>query len=158
MSVKWTDVVTALGTLAIPVALYFAADTTQEAQRRIAVETRTLDLMNDMDRRVSKIVSDKVKSDAQHNKLNGEQFRYDYISSDKAVEGLVFQLLNEYDYLCLGANEGLLSTEIVKRIRGDALKQTWHDYDGYVKAHRASKPAAVNAWSECDAWLKKNVS
>ena len=81
-------------------------------------------------------------------------FSHKYISSHSEVEGQVFRLFNEYDHVCLGANEGLFSDKIINKLRGDALSQTWNRYAKYIGEYRKEK-GKENAWMECDKWLKR---
>jgi len=148
---RWTaiqvsaSVVTAAAALSIPLVL-----------DRNARDTRTLDVLNDINRTVGKAIATKIRIDNNNKKSRPETYDYSYITNDAAIQGLVFKILNEYDYICLGGNEKLLSNTIIKRLRFDALNQTWSDYGPYMKAHRDSSPSRAAAWIECDRWLREN--
>jgi hypothetical protein len=64
-------------------------------------------------------------------------------------------LLNEYAFVCLGANLNLFSINVIKEMREDALRQTWIDYRSYIGEHREAAPENIHAWIECDTLLKR---
>ena len=172
MAILWTDklnaVSAALGvvfTATISIVLACVSNRAQEqltilnnraqAQaERLALETRTIEAMNDVNRRISDIVTYKRRHDDEKKIPIEKWFDYDYVHADKEVEDLVFRLLNEYDYVCLGGNEKLFSNDIIKKIRGDALQTTWTNYKEYITTYRKAENKP-NAWRACDEWLAR---
>src|SRR5262245_31043399 len=149
MTVPWTDKVNAVSaalgvaftaTISIVLAcvsnraqeqLTILSNRSQAQAERLALETRTIETMNDVNRRVSDIVTYKRRYDDEKKTPEERWFSYSYLHYDKEAEDLVFRLLNEYDYVCLGGNENLFSNDIIKKIRGDALATTWTNYKEY---------------------------
>lgn len=123
---------------------------------RNARDTRTLELLNEASRKISEAAGDKDKFDKANGKVDAAKFKFDYINSSAEVKKAVFIILNEYDYICLGANQRLFSNAIVKNLRWDALDQTWIDYHDYIAEHRKAGNSKAEAWIQCDMWLKKN--
>jgi len=123
---------------------------------RNARDTRTLELLNDAGRKIGEAVVEKDKLDLENKKEDNAKFAYDYITSQPKVKTLVYRILNEYDYICLGGNEGLFSNTIIKSLRWDALDQTWKDYRDYIAKHRAFGGSRAEAWIECDRWISNN--
>lgn len=119
--------------------------------------TRTLDQLNDLDRKLVEALTIKQTNDKANNR--SEKARYDpgYIKGNPAVEGAVYRILNDYEYVCLGSNKGLFISDIVKSLRWDALASTWVDYRTFIDQHRKEDvPRQGQAWTECDKWLKMN--
>ncbi|CDX38871.1 exported hypothetical protein [Mesorhizobium sp. SOD10] len=135
-------IVTAIAALAIPIVLYV------DAKRN-----RTLDVMNDLDTKISAIVAEKIRLDALNGVKGQQRFDPKYIDGDgnSAVQTQVYRLLNLYDYVCLGGKMNLFSLDIIGEMRGDALRQTWADYGPYIKAHRANGEQDKKAWENCDS-------
>jgi hypothetical protein len=123
---------------------------------RNARDTRTLEALNEAGHKIAQAATEKKELDKQNGKVEPEKFSYSYISSDIAVEAAVFSILNEYDYVCLGGNQRLFSNAIIKRLRWDALNQTWKDYHDYIAEYRKGGGSKTDAWKQCDAWLNKN--
>ena len=127
-----------------------------------AKKIKTLEIVNEMNREISDIVFEKIQLDEnncvkmqlENNCVTDEfHFNYQYIKGNTDVERLVYALLNEYAYLCLGGNKDLFDNNIIKQLRGNALNRTWNDYSEYMKQHRRL-PGREDAWEQCDAWLK----
>jgi hypothetical protein len=110
--------------------------------------------MNDLDWRIADLVSQKIQLDDKKQKYETERFEYEYISQNADVESVVFKLLNGYDYVCLGGNKNLFNNNIMKDMRGDALKSTWEQYKSYIDTYRNQQK--TNAWRECDDWIRGN--
>lgn len=138
------QVVTAASAISIPLVI----DQTSRS-------TRTLDQINDVARRIGDAVADKKKLDEKYEKpADSSRYEYSYIKGKPEVEAVVWKVLNEYEYLCLGANTGLLASSIIQGLRHDALKATFADYDSYIKEHRKSDPDRTSrAWIQCQNWL-----
>ena len=85
-------------------------------------------------------------------------FDYRYISKNKEIEGFVFSILNEYETLCLGGNEGILDNKIINLLRGYALEETRKQYGDYIEKFRDDQKSKKEnqddkAWQPCDDWL-----
>lgn len=139
-----STLITAAAAISIPLAI-------DESARN----TRTLDQLNDVDRKIGEAVSAKIKLDSINGKTGNTRYAFEYINNEqhRDVQALVFRMLNDYDYLCLGANQGLFSSDIIRRLRYDALSNTWVDYNEFIRGHRAIGSRQQNAWKECDYWL-----
>ncbi len=144
----------AVGAILIPYALDQAADQRRDTE----VETRTLQVMNDVNREIGKILQEQpalqVKDQAN--------LTYEILKRDVKLNGAAIRLLNEYAYVCLGGNKKLLTPGIMKDLRGEAIKQTWTLYKDYIvefrKVEREGKPPttdrSVLPWIQCDIWLE----
>ncbi|ESZ21401.1 DUF4760 domain-containing protein [Mesorhizobium sp. L48C026A00] len=135
-------VVTALAAIAIPFVLFLDAKS-----------NRTLDVMNNLDFRVAEIIDKKRELDEAKKIDDTDRFSPEYIDAvgNEAVQSQVFRLLNLYEGICIGGEEGLFSLDIIEEMRGDALRETWKDYDEYIVAHR-KKPGEehLQAWVGCN--------
>lgn len=123
---------------------------------RNARDTRTLEALNEAGHKIAQVATKKKELDKQNGKVEPEKFSYSYVSSNLDVEAAVFSILNEYDYVCLGGNQQLFSNAIIKRLRWDALDQTWRDYRDYMTEYRKGGESKKDAWKQCDVWLKEN--
>lgn len=133
-------VVTAAAAIAIPIVLYVDAR-----------NSRTLNVMNDLDQKASDIVAEKIHLDEVNGVTGKQRFAPDYIDNHSGVQTQVFRLLNLYDYVCLGGKTNLFSLEVIQQMRGDALRQTWADYGEYIKVHRLQSDQNKRAWENCDS-------
>lgn len=159
MKSSWTDTVMAIGTIIAAIAAIIAAVAAVRIPWSInetTADTQTLQLMNELNREIAGIISEKMSLDEKNckpdNSRDRNRFSYSYISNHSKVEGLVFRLLNEYDYVCLGGNAELFNDEIINQIRGNALSKTWKQYGKYIDEYREKKDS--EAWIECDKWLR----
>jgi Domain of unknown function (DUF4760) len=150
----------AAAAVAIPLVLHSNAERSRENDNVIAKETRTLQVMDDLDHKISVIVGTKVQLDHKNQVPDELAFSSPYIDhpDNRAVQLQVFRLLNIYDFVCLGAKEGLFSEDIIEQMRGDALRQTWADYGSYITAHRKAKPSTARAWDNCDDWVARTTA
>jgi hypothetical protein len=123
---------------------------------RSARDTRTLELLNEASRRIAEAAGKKDELDIRNRMTGVARFSYDYISNNPDVRTAVFNILNEYEYICLGGNQGLFSNSIIENLRWSALDQTWKDYHDYIGQHRKAGGSRAEAWIQCDAWLRKN--
>jgi hypothetical protein len=139
-------VVGALAALSIPFAI-----------QRAATTTRTAEQVNEVARIIDDMVEKKVQRDRQNNKSPAatEVFSPEYVNNaDNGVRGFVFKILNEYEYICAGANLGIFREDVIIKIRGDGLMQTWKTYAEFI-THRRKLPEGKNAWNECDSIKEK---
>lgn len=147
---------TAVGALYIPLALDQAAD----QRRDTDIETRTLQMLNDVNREIGKLLKEQPT-------LRGDdpaKTTYASIKANPAANAALIGVLNEYDYICLGGNKKLLTPGVMKDLRGEAIKHTWTLYKDYIvefrKWERAGKPTTndrnVLPWIQCDIWLEQN--
>ena len=139
--------VTAAAAVSIPLVLH-----------RDARDTRTLEQVNEVGRKIGETVAEKDKLDRQNKKSGADRFSYEYISSDRDVEILVFRILNEYEFICLGGNQRLFSNAVIRSLRWSALDQTLKDYRGFITEHRKGGGGKTQAWVQCEAWLRDNPS
>jgi hypothetical protein len=141
--------------LAIPLVLYHNSEQNRLNDNVIAQESRTLQVMDDLDQKISRIIGIKIRLDQKHGMSNGDEYRSAYIDGpgNRDVQLQVYRLLNIYDFICLGAKEGLFSQDIIEKMRGDALRQTWRDYQSYIADHRKIGIASAHAWDNCDSWI-----
>jgi uncharacterized protein DUF4760 len=143
-------IVGAFSALSIPIVLNYQAQENRENDLTMALETRTMAVMADLDRKISDVVSKKHDLDNENKKFGKDRFEHEYIANDPKVEAQVFSLLNEYDLVCLGVNNNLFSKRVLKELRGDALHQTWSDYGPYIAKHRQTAAENAHAWDQCD--------
>jgi hypothetical protein len=151
MSHTWTDILSAVSTsvaalaaIAIPIVLYRWAKLQNEHSEKREIESRTLNEIDKLDSRVNRAVTEIMKR-------TKDDFTYDKISGDAELEGFVFELLNQYAYVCLGANKGLFSKHIIMELRGNALRKTKEQYVQYIGVYRSKHDA--EAWIDIDTFL-----
>ena len=155
-------VCTAGGAIYIPIIL----DQATAQRRETDVETRTLEILNDVNRRIGMILSIEPKLQRHEGKYNPADFTYDAIRHDDKTNAAAISLLNEYDYICLGGNKELFTPSIMKDLRGQAIRATWVLYKDYIIGFRkaADEDQAIRTarreipWGECDTWLKNNYN
>lgn len=144
------------------------ADQARLSDANTAKDTRTLETMTKLNESVSKLVSLKVDHDMETEPdryaksilgdgaeaISARKYlvSYDYInkSQDKLVRWVI-GILNEYEAVCLGVNQGLLSAPIVWSMRGDALIATFTDYGPYILEYRQTRKVRENAWKNCES-------
>jgi hypothetical protein len=108
--------------------------------------------MDDLDQEIYELIREKIRLDAKYKVPDSQMYARSYIDAHpEDVQGVVYRLLNIYDFVCLGAKVQLLSKEIVEDMRGDALRETWKQYGDYIRQRR-TVPAGLNAWKQCDNW------
>lgn len=138
-------VVSAGAALSIPAVIGIASLLNQSATVRQIKETETLQLMNEVDVRISEITGRKADLDEGW----PHPFLYDYIIQKTKVRNEVRNLLNAYEFICVGVNKGLLDRDVVKAMRMDALVITFRlDYRSYINRVNADARNA-NTWSDC---------
>jgi hypothetical protein len=147
-------VVSTLAGIAIPIVLYFAAQSIKSNDTRLAQRADTLRAMQGLDEKIAVILEKKVELDGKYGAQGTKRYEAQYIKSHGDVEDQVFRLLNLYEGICNGANQSLFDSELVESIRGDALRATWRDYAGYVDAHRGAASDNARAWNACETWVK----
>lgn len=164
-------VVSAGAAVAIPIVVYQAAASGREAERKAGVDASTLQIMNELDQRVADVVRAKRKLDemivplvdratitdvtqfeAAEKKRKEQVHSFEHIETNKDVREQVIQLLNMHEFICVGANEGLLSRKIVLAMRQNALIATWKDYDDFIRKNRTNK-AYKDSWTDCDKFI-----
>jgi hypothetical protein len=64
----------------------------------------------------------------------------------------VYAILNEYEHLCISANIKIFNPKIIKRIRGNALVQTFYDYRSFIQKQR--EIVDREAWSETSRFIR----
>ena len=79
MSTKWTDVVSALAAVTVPIIILIATNKLEEQQNNTEVETRTLAQMNELDRKIDEILDRKIKLDKENNVDHPEYFSAKYL-------------------------------------------------------------------------------
>ncbi|WP_428671989.1 DUF4760 domain-containing protein [Reyranella sp.] len=142
------NVVAAGAAVAIPIVVFQAAERSRTSEMTTARDTRTLEIMNGSEARLSALLIEKRRLDQNANREGHSRFEYEYISQSDAVSSIVDEILNEHETICIGVNQGMLSYRIVWAIRGDALLATFENYDAYIGKLR-SKHGSANAWSDC---------
>ncbi|NGO51592.1 DUF4760 domain-containing protein [Allomesorhizobium camelthorni] len=144
----------------IPIVLHNNAQRSRNNDNHIAQQTRTWQVMDELDQRISAIIGKKITLDKRNKVSDAESFTSRYIDDDKNrdVQLQVFRLLNLYESICTGAEVGLLSKEIIEKMRGDALRETWRDYRSYISDHRKKEPSTRRAWDSCDVWIAQESS
>ena len=154
MSENLADWITAIGTVAIPVVLFFAARRYNLRRETIDLENRTLNQLSELNKLVANAVKEKNILDSRYNIDDNKRFSYKYISENKNTEHFVFLILNEYNSMCLGCNEGLFSDDIFLKLRGSAFRTTMKQYNDYIATYRKAvdKP---DAWIQCDKFLER---
>ena len=118
--------------------------------------TRTADQLNELDRKLVDTLATKQAADRKNGRTGSTIYDATYIKSDPVIQGVVYRILNDYEYICLGSNKGLFITEVVKALRWDALASTWADYRQFIDQHRKENIRQAQAWTECDKWLQAN--
>jgi hypothetical protein len=157
MATKWTDVVSALAAVVLPLAIFVASNELQAQQIATEVESRTLIEMKELDREINKILNRKRELDKTNEVGASENQKADYVLGDDGVRNEVVSLLDEYEHICYGANEDLYSSKIVKGMRGDWLVRTFEIYREFIDRYKAEDKTQLNAWIECDKWIKANA-
>jgi hypothetical protein len=137
--------VTAAAAVSIPLVLH-----------RDGRDTRTLEQVNEVSREIGDFVAEKDRLDRLKKQSGHDRFSHEYISNDREIEVLVFKILNEYEFICLGGNQRLFSNAVIQNLRWAALDQTWKDYHGYIAQHRKGGGSRTEAWIQCEIWLKNN--
>ncbi len=151
-------IVTAASTLAIPILIFVLSQQAQEKALQREVDTRTLQAIRDLNDKIAQAVTKKRELDRQNQKKGADAFDFKYINENEEVQGVVFSILNEYEYLCTGANQKLLSNSIINVLRKDSLHKTWSDYEAYIVQHRKKSEATRRAWIQCEEWTRANRS
>jgi hypothetical protein len=146
---KALEIIAALVTAAAAVSIPLVLD-------RDNRNTRTLELLNDVSRKITEAAAKKEELDGKNQVRAPEKFSYDYIRNHADVMAAVFTILNEYEYVCLGGNQRLFSNPVIKSLRWSALHQTWQDYGTYIAERRGEGGDHAKAWIECDKWLQQN--
>ncbi len=149
------DWISAIGTVAIPVVLFFAARRYNRQKEISEIENRTLLKLSELNQLVADAVRKKDSLDNQNGADGKKRFSHDYISENGEVEHCVFSILNEYNAICLGCNEGLYSDDIFLKLRGSAFKATLDQYGEYIDTYRNFHPQHDEAWKECDRFLAR---
>lgn len=152
MTPTWIDTlsmvsnfIAALAAVAIPIVLYRWAKLQKEQSQKLEMETRTLSEMDNLNRRVGRAMAE-IKSRTE------DDFSYAKISGDSELEGFVFEVLNQYAYICLGANKGLFVGHIIMDLRGNALQRTRNQQFGeYIQEYRSKRDP--QAWKDIDIFL-----
>ncbi len=154
MTPSWTDIVSclsaaaaALAAIAIPLVLAWWARRQQAETDRRERQSRAFAALDGLNRDVSESVSKLVKLCPDASKLT-----YDNVLENSEVERHVFDILNGYEYLCHGANEGLFARGVVETLRGSAISQTRKQYGAYISGYR--KQRDPDAWIQIDRFLE----
>jgi hypothetical protein len=158
MDPHWAGVVTAIATgfgAAAAAVAAVAAIRIPIAIEKAAHTTRSFQAMNHSARVIDRAVANKQSIDARNHKSVPEMFSFDYIKNNDDVRTEVYTILNEYEYLCLAANLGVFEDGVLMGLRGDALKQTYKDYDDFITRHRASAPQNAKAWQACPRFIRR---
>lgn len=114
-------------------------------------DSRTLDVINKANHEIAKALADKAILDKKYDTC--APYSYRYLSEHLDAEAIVFTVLNEYEYICLGGNEKILNNELIDKLRGNALHETFKDYKDYIEEHR--KRVDEDAWQACTQWLSR---
>lgn len=154
MEYNWTDIVgslssavSALAAITIPFVLAWWAHRQDRTRKQLSLETRTFRELDNINLRVAESVSQIMRICPDVGDLT-----YETISENKELEGHVFTLLNQYEYLCLGANKGLFASDVVEALRGNALARTRQQYHQYISTFRDRHD--VDAWRQIDVLLQ----
>jgi hypothetical protein len=139
---------TAVGAIAIPIVL----DASTEKRHATEVDTRTLQMLNDTNREIARIL--RRQSMLLHAAGDPVLKNFEDITRDRDIHDTVKGMLNEYDYICLGGNKNLLNSRIMQDLRGHAIRATWKKYQNYIVKYRDT--IDKDAWIECDKWMKVN--
>jgi hypothetical protein len=140
---------TAAAAIAIPIILERAAIQRHHTE----VATRTLLMMNEVNREIGKILTGYPT--LRTARSDDAKFTYDVLSKDPQVNGQLINLLNEYEYVCLGGNMKLLDAETMSGLRGYAIRDTWNQFKNYIQGRRADRKDK-KVWNECEDWLDNN--
>jgi len=157
---NWAEVITAIATGVAALSTIVAAVAAiliPFAIEDAAKTTRTAQTVNEVTRVIDDLVDKKIQQDRLNNKdTQGKEAKSsDYINDPtNKVRGFVFRTLNEYDYICSGVNLGIFREDVIKKIRGDALSNTWQEYAEFI-ADRRKLPSGKNAWNECDSVINR---
>lgn len=142
---------TALGAIWIPIII----DHTADERHATEVETRTLQMVNEVSREIAEIIERNPALGRHDGKYVVENFTYQAIIKDDKTNAAAIRLLNEYEFVCLGGNKRLFKSDIIKDLRGGATALTWTLYKDYIVESR--KEANIpQLWQECELWLNKN--
>jgi hypothetical protein len=105
--------------------------------------------VTDLDHRVAELVASKSVLDRTLNADGEVAFSFGHIDQAPELRKLVYGILNEYEAVCVGVNQNLLSLPIVWAMRGDALIATYKEYGAFITQHRQKKKENANAWTDC---------
>lgn len=147
MSTKWTDVVSTIATIAIPIILYIATDKHQELAQKQLIENRTFNLLRELERNIHKEinnVSPNVKAECAEG--NCYHFNID-VSMSKT------RILNEFEGICMGANNDLLSDDVLELFALNLIKEAWSKHHKHITTIRSKGNHSI--WTGCETWLKK---
>lgn len=145
---RWPEKTTAIATVLAAIATVVGAIWIPIAIDKNAKTTRSVEIVGKAGRIIDKIVADKKKIDEDNKVPQEKQYSPDYINKyENKVQSLVFQLLNEYDGLCSAVDLDVIRADVFFKFRGDALTDTFRDYQAYIQAQRKD---SKNAWTECD--------
>lgn len=144
-------------------SVFKAAELSRLSEVNIAKDTRTLQMMIDLDQKIAALLLKKIPIDESRRPQREAKaalepdpktkadilsiYSFEYIDKSPDVLPLVRAILNEYEAVCVGVNQGLLSIPVVWTMRGDALLATFKDYGPYISEHR--KRGNPNAWTDC---------
>ena len=146
-----SSVVSALATVSIPLVLAWWGHRQHKENIKQSLEARTLRELDELNHRVSASVTVIMQLCS-----NCKDLVYETISENKELEGHVFAVLNQYEYLCFGANEGLFENNIILSLRGKALKKTQEQYEKYNTTYRDKHDS--EAWVQVDRFINAHMN
>jgi hypothetical protein len=153
-------VVGAVSASAIPLVLAHNTEVAQKNNEAIALKARTLEFLGRLDQDVFSLLERKYDLDHANGVKGENSYSIDYIDNPGHydVQTQVYRLLNLYEFTCIGMKNGLFAKDVVEDMRGDALRQTFLEYQPYILAHRKLKPQNANAWNACDTFICASVA
>ncbi len=143
------NIISAGAAVSIPIMLAQIADSSRESERISSNNQQSLKVMIDLNTRLSSLDSEKTRVDRWAGIGKDKAFAYQYIAETPRVRRIVYDILNEYEAVCLAVNQNLLSASIVWAMRGDALIATFKNYKGFIDEHRTKESKNARAWTEC---------
>jgi hypothetical protein len=154
------NIVSAGAAVTIPIVVYQGLERARTTEFNTAKDTKTHEMMIKLDHRLSDLVDQKARLDRWLSANDESRFTSEYINKNPRVRTVVWGILNEYEAVCVGVNQDLLSLSIVWSLRGDSLIRTFDQYRSYIDERRKEKPGVTDtAWTDCTdlADMLKNI-
>ena len=151
MTVKWTDVVTTIAAVAIPIVLADQAAKIQDELHSLEVETRTLSHLRVFDISTRKLLSEMRQIQESLEAVCQDDSAPDCIKANIRIADKASAVLNEYDIFCYGVNEALFSKKVFEDLVSHAIPSVHTNFKEYIE-HKKKESGNQNLWDECEKW------
>lgn len=156
MNVKWTDIITSIGAVAIPIVIFLQTSSIQKDIHNLEIETRTLNYMRVFEITTRQLLTEKRILEKKNKKICSNNVDQDCKGSFIEINSKTSAILNEYDMFCYGVNEGLYSPNVFKDLVGYVIPTVYKNYSEYIEFKRKDNIGNNELWDECEKWLEKN--